>query len=151
MPAPDIRDSIQSALAAFAEKPLREAATALLNTLGYESDRTVELEGSKPAAFLDFIKSGANGDRFDRAKALFDDWKSADILFQLTDEEIAGHATLFKETEVRTGLLQSYLFFAIELTGKNYARGKLTSIARQINRVFPHARSCPTPCARFGA
>lgn len=137
MPAPDLRESIQSALAAFAEMPLRQAATSLLNTLGYESDRTVELEGSKPSAFLEFIASGVNADRFDRTKALFDDWKSADILFQLTDEEIAGHATLFKETEVRTGLLQSYLFFAVELTGKNYARGKLTGIARQINRVFP--------------
>ncbi len=44
---------------------------------------------------------------------------------------------MFKETNINTGLLRSYLFFAIELTGDNYARGKLTSIARQINRVFP--------------
>lgn len=103
MPAPDLRESIQSALAAFAEKPLRQAATGLLNTLGYESERTVALEGSKPVAFLEFIASGANADRFDRTKALFDEWKSADILFQLTDEEIARHATLFRETEVRAG------------------------------------------------
>ena len=38
---------------------------------------------------------------------------------------------------VNAGLLQSYLFFAIELKQRDYARGKLTAIARQLNRVFP--------------
>ena len=40
-------------------------------------------------------------------------------------------------SDIKPGLLRSYLFFAIELKGDNYARGKLTDIARQINRVFP--------------
>ena len=44
---------------------------------------------------------------------------------------------LFQDTDVKPGLLRSYLFFAIELTGEGYARGMLTGIARQINRVFP--------------
>ncbi len=44
---------------------------------------------------------------------------------------------MFEEHEIQAGLLQSYLFFAIDLTGDRYARGKLTDIARQIKRVFP--------------
>lgn len=136
MPA-DLRDSIQSALASFAEKPLRAAATGLLGTLGYQSDRTLDLAGSKPQSFLDLIAAQSAQTRFDEAKALFPEWKSADILFQLTDDELSRHTSLFKQTIVKTSLLQSYLFFAIELKGKDYARGKLTGIARQINRVFP--------------
>lgn len=136
MPA-DLLESIQSALAAFAEKPLRAAATGLLNILGYQSDRTLDLAGSKPHSFLDLIVSQSAQSRFDEAKALFAEWKSADILFQLTDDELSRHTSLFKETTVKTSLLQSYLFLAIELKSKDYARGKLTGIARQINRVFP--------------
>lgn len=138
----DLRESIRTALSAFADQPLRQAATALLDTLGYRSDRTLALEDSKPEAFLEFIGSSENAERFDKTKALFDDWASADLLFQLTGEELSAHDSLFRETEVRTGLHQSYLFFAIELNGASavnghYARGKLTAIARQINRVFP--------------
>jgi adenine-specific DNA-methyltransferase len=133
----DIRESIQGALRNFADQALRPAATRLLGTLGYSSDRTVVLADSRPETFLDFISGGSNGVAFDRSKALFSVWKSADLLFQLTDEEISGNSSLFKETDVSPGLLQSYVFFAIELTGGDYARGKLTGIARQINRVFP--------------
>lgn len=136
MPA-DLRESIQSALATFSEKPLRAAAIGLLNTLGYQSDRTLDLAGSKPQSFLDLIVAQSAQSHFDESKALFAEWKSADILFQLTDEELSRHTSLFKETTVKTSLLQSYLFFAIELKSKDYARGKLTGIARQINRVFP--------------
>jgi adenine-specific DNA-methyltransferase len=139
---PDLRDSIQAALQAFAAAPLRDAATALLNILGYQSDRTLDLGNSTPSAFLDFITSSPQGDAFDPKKALFPDWTSADLLFQLTDKEISRETTLFPETEINPGLLRSYVFFAIELNGQSsvngcYARSKLTAIARQINRVFP--------------
>ena len=139
----DLRPKIEAALKAFVgHASLRDCATALLDTLGYHSDRTVPVEGSKPEAFLEMIRGGASGERFNRKKALIKDWKSADLLFQLTDKEISGEATLFQES-INAGLLKSYLFFAIELTGEHfakggyYARGKLTGIARQINRVFP--------------
>lgn len=33
--------------------------------------------------------------------------------------------------------MQSYLFFAVQLSGEGYARGKLADITRQINRLFP--------------
>lgn len=130
-------ETIGSALAAFTNQPLREAATNFLAALGYRSDRTLKLGNSSPRAFLDAIGSQPGGASFIEAKALFSDWASADLLFQLTDEELSGHASLFKETAVNAGLLRSYLFFAIELTGGDYPRGKLTGIARQINRVFP--------------
>jgi adenine-specific DNA-methyltransferase len=134
---PDHRDSISRDLQQFTTSPLREASLSLLKTLGYQSDKTIALEGSKPKAFLELLESNNPEITFDQKKALFSEWKSADLLFQLTDEEISRETTLFKDTSVKPGLLSSYLFFAIELTGGDYARGKLTAIARQINRVFP--------------
>ncbi len=133
----DLRNVIRAALAAFQKKSLSEAATGLLALLGYQSDRTVNLGDSNPQTFLDFIRANASSSNFNETKALVSDWQSADLLFQLTDEELSGHASLFKETGINAGLLQSYIFFAIELKDGNYARGKLTDIARQINRVFP--------------
>lgn len=139
---PDLRSTIQPKLLAFSNASLRQASLDLLDTLGYQSDKTVELEDSKPQAFLDLLAQSNPDASFDNKKALFADWTKAELLFQLTDDELSGETSLFEETEVKPGLLQSYLFFAIELNGKSavngaYARGKLTAIARQINRVFP--------------
>lgn len=134
---PDLRESIQAALSSLENLPLRDSAIGLLSTLGYGSERTINFRNPNPEAFLAFINSQSAETPFNESKALFESWKSADLLFQLTDEELASSKRLFQDTDVKPGLLRSYLFFAIELTGEGYARGKLTSIARQINRVFP--------------
>ena len=133
----DHRTSIESNLKAFTSVQLRQASRDLLATLGYQSDKTIVLEDSKPQTFLNFIKEHNPAATFNEEKALVADWKSADLLFQFTDDEISGEHSLFKDTDIKHGQLRSYLFFAIELTGGDYARGKLTDIARQINRVFP--------------
>lgn len=121
----------------FSEKSLADASRALLNDLGYQSDRTIDLPSSMPEDFFALISEMVPGATFDKTKALFSDWVSADLLFQLTDEDLSGEHTLFKETSVSPGLLRSYLFFAVELSGDNYSRSKLTGIARQLNRLFP--------------
>lgn len=132
-----LRGSIHAALQSFESNPLPEAASTLLNTLGYSSDKTIEIPGSDPQAFLELLAEHNQDIEINREKALCDDWLKADILFQLTGEELSHEASLFKDNAVNTGLLQSYLFFAIELNQRDYARGKLTAIARQLNRVFP--------------
>jgi type I restriction-modification system DNA methylase subunit len=129
--------NIQAALSRFLQPPLADASCQLLNELGYKSDRTVDLPSSKPEDFHSIVTQMVPGATFDRTKALFDDWSSANLLFQLTDEDLSGQNTLFKETAVAPGLLRSYLFFAVELTGADYSRTKLTGIVRQLNRLFP--------------
>lgn len=136
-PKTDLRERIEAALAAFLRQPNREAAVNFLATLGYRSDRTLNLGDSSPRRFLEFVNSLTGNTSFNESKALFSDWVSADLLFQITDGELSGQEGLFKDTAIEAGLLHSYLFFAIELTGRDYPRGKLTGIARQINRVFP--------------
>ncbi|MDO9119523.1 MAG: TaqI-like C-terminal specificity domain-containing protein [Nitrospira sp.] len=131
------REKIVAVLSAFTHQPLREVATNFLATLGYRSDRTLDLGDSSPQKFLELVRSHAGAGGFSEFKTIFSDWISADLLFQLTDEELSRHASLFKDTAVNPGLLRSYVFFAIELKGGDYTRGKLTGIAREINRVFP--------------
>ncbi|MDD4348974.1 MAG: hypothetical protein PHF70_07690 [Opitutales bacterium] len=137
----DLREHIKVSLAEFTrpDVSLRSAALQFFATLGYQSDRTVEIPKSDPNAFLDLF---AKDSKFDPAKALFSDWKSVDLLFQLTDEEISRELSLFPDASIQRSQLKSYVFVGIELTGKsstngNYARGKLTALARQINRIFP--------------
>ncbi|MGH7944133.1 MAG: hypothetical protein ACREH8_01080 [Opitutaceae bacterium] len=130
--AADLRPAIEQALATFGTQPLPAAARAFFKTLGYKSDRTIPV-GSINAFCRQFDPEG----RLAHPSALRDQWKSVHLVFQLTDEELSATTSLFQDTTIKPGLHQSYLFFAIELTGKDYARGKLTGIARQINRVFP--------------
>lgn len=126
------KKKIQSAIQDFTSTPLPAAARKFFATLGYASDRTIAVDSV--AAFCDqFDKDN----RLNQPSAYKDQWKSIHLLFQITDDELSRNAALFKQTEVKSSLLQSYVFFAIELTGADYARGKLASITRQLNRIFP--------------
>ena len=127
-----LKKEIQAVVQSFASSSLRDAAVSLFTTLGYRSDRTVST-----SSVTDFCKQfDANG-LLDHPRAQKSQWKSIELLFQLTDEELSRNATLFKDTAVRASLLQSYVFFAVELQPSDYARGKLAAITRQINRIFP--------------
>ena len=133
---PDLKTTIYEQLIAFKTKGLRPAALDLLNSLGYASDKTIELDGS-PEAFLEQFNQNPESTRFNEEKALSKDWKEIQLLFQLTDQELGGQADLFKDNAIKQSLMTSYLFFAVKLSGKDYARGKLASITRQLNRLFP--------------
>jgi hypothetical protein len=132
---PDLRQDIAAALAHFQTLPLKDASRQLLARLGYKSDKFLSGAGSRPQ---DFLRDFAAGHPLDEEKkALVPEWKSADLIFQLTDEELSRESTLFTDDFVQRGLLKSYIFIAIELKGADYARGKFSGIARQINRLFP--------------
>lgn len=132
MTAPQLKAQLQSVIQQFSKRPLRQAALQLFATLGYQSERTLAID-SVPAFSAQFDPAG----KLDHPSAMKSHWQSADLLFQLTDEELSRHTLLFKDTSVRASLLQSYVFFAVELAPGDYARGKLAGIARQINRIFP--------------
>jgi hypothetical protein len=123
---------IRDAITRFSSQPLRAASLGLFAALGYQSDRTIAI-GSVADFCTQFDPSGLLA----QPRAQKPDWQSIELLFQLTDEELSRNATLFKDTSVRASLLQSYVFFAVELQPGDYARGKLAAITRQINRIFP--------------
>lgn len=128
----ELKQRIDQRIQAFANQSLRKAALSLFSALGYESDRTVET-----TSVADFRAQFDPESRLAHPAALVANWKSAELLFQLTDEELSSTTALFKDESVKTSLLQSYIFIAIEIADGDYARGKLAGIARQINRIFP--------------
>lgn len=127
-----LKQSISQRIQAFADQALRQSALALFSALGYKSDRTIETRSVQ-----DFRDQFDPEGKLANPAAMVKQWRQAELLFQLTDEELSSSAALFKEDAVRTSLLQSYVFIAIELREGDYARGKLANIARQINRIFP--------------
>ena len=59
----------------FAKRPFRQAALSLFQTLGYQSDRTVET-----ASVQDFRAQFDAEDKLHHPSALIDQWKSAELL-----------------------------------------------------------------------
>jgi adenine-specific DNA-methyltransferase len=128
----ELKQAISQRIQAFASQRLRQSALALYAALGYTSDRTVETR-----TVQDFREQFDPENLLANPAAQIEQWQNAELLFQLTDEELSSSTALFKDDSVRTSLLQSYVFIAIELREGDYARGKLANIARQINRIFP--------------
>ncbi|MDP6631311.1 MAG: hypothetical protein QGH42_04560 [Kiritimatiellia bacterium] len=81
----DIRQQIEASLAAFGKDDLKAASIGLLNALGYQSEKTLDLDNT-PAAFLSEFYNRDR--RLRQDKALFARWKSIDLLFQVTDDEV---------------------------------------------------------------
>lgn len=127
----DLLADITHALAVLCE-PSSDAARALLKLLGYSGTRTFPLSNLD-----DFLEAfDPDGELRTRRKAFLEEWRSIDLLFQLTDDDLSGEGILFTETHVDKGLMNSYLFFHVVLKGDSYPRSKLAQITRQINRLF---------------
>ena len=74
---------------------------------------------------------------FNKEKALVCDWKSIDLLFQLTKNELSSQNEQFKIKQVENTIIESYLFFSIEFSKIEYTRSQLSHITREINKFFP--------------
>jgi adenine-specific DNA-methyltransferase len=129
------KQHIQQALQQFPQGSLRQSALHLLATLGYESDRQVELD-NKDA----FLQTFDRDNIFRQDRALFADWQGVDILFQLTDREIrqSEQKFLFDSAGkvVDHSIIESYLFMAVALRGTAYTRTQLAQATREVNRLF---------------
>ncbi len=136
MPNETIKQQIQFALARFGSGRLADNARDLFGVLGYRSDKTVRLASSSPQAFVGAFDVDT---KFNAANALFDQWASADLLFQLTTDEVA-HAeqrALFEaHGATDRNIAQSYLFLAVGLHGEAYSRTHLAAITRAVNKIF---------------
>ncbi len=74
----DIRQQIETALQVFSGSDLRTASIGLLNTLGYQSEKTLDLDNTPDAFLAEFDKRDR---KFRKDKALFELWKSIESLF----------------------------------------------------------------------
>ena len=131
------RKNIEQALKGFQRDTLAINAKNLLNTLGYESEITMDFESSLAEEFISYFDEY---DKLNTERALVDEWKSIDFLFQLTEEEISGTGQTritFKNRQLDNTIIESYVFFALKLRKSNYTRTQLSNITREINRLTP--------------
>ncbi len=132
-----LKTEIERALQASGAGPLAGRAAALLAALGYHSDRT---EALSPNDFSGFQETFLDGKAFDAEKALAPQWQTVDLLFQYTDTEVKASSQLaldvFADPRFDAGVYQSFVFFAVDLTGDSYTRTQLADATREINKPF---------------
>ena len=132
----DLKTQIQERIEAFQKGSLRGNALALLKSLGYASEKTLEIDS------LAELQEQLDGKGFlTEQNALLSKWRQVHFLFQLTADELSrgSQQTLLLEDESTVDLKQvkSYVFFALELEGAEPTRSDLSLITRTLNRLLP--------------
>ena len=111
--------------------PFRDGVEELLNTLGYKSNRKVELGGVEG-----FESSFANNIDLKTKEPLSEvmkRWKDVQLVFQFSQEEINGSQG--KQFDAST--MQSFLFLSIDLKpNKPCLRSDLAEATRLVNKIF---------------
>ncbi len=130
-PPAHLRQNLEAALAGFAGQASPGAgARALLGVLGYASERRVEVGGVE--AFIALLEEGRPLTK--QQRQLLGRWRSVDIVFQITGEEIGENPGLFRDFD--QGHAGSFLFVAADLDGCAWSRGELAEMMRAANRGF---------------
>ncbi len=129
-----LKKQIEARLRTFAESPLREAGTNLLNTLGYHSRRTGNpgIDAERHRRLRQAARTANAAD-----KLRLDDWNAFHFLFQVTDEEMHAQSALFERQTIDDALMRSYIFAALKLSGDAYTRTQLVNITRFLNKQLP--------------
>ncbi|MBX0330685.1 hypothetical protein K2Z83_23800, partial [Oscillochloris sp. ZM17-4] len=128
-----LRRAVADALARFTAPSLLGPAVELFGALGYTSERRFDVD---PAGGRGLLEALGLADKLNAHRALLDEWRAAELIFQLTAEEISasGQMALFDTRQVDQTRIESYLFLAIDLSGASYTRTELATITREINR-----------------
>ncbi len=131
-----ITNSIHDALVAMNGGDFSEAATNLLATMGYRSQRIPAGQTGEPR---DFIRQ-YNDDKPDTKsrQAFLDNARSVRILFQYTDAEIRTktQGSLFEDADFYSGNARSFIFAAVELQDDTYPRGQYAMFTRELNKLI---------------
>ena len=135
----DIREDIKAALKKCGQTPnFKAAATELLQTLGYSSERTLELDGSPTQFMNEYPPPPPRDKQRSQGEVRFKDaTKSVHIIFQYTEEEATKTSRdTIEGSTFNAGNYQSFLFVAVELKPGEYARGRYAEFTREINKCF---------------
>lgn len=131
------KQNIQQSIKSFEKENLTQNGLNFFETLGYNTERQSSLEEKTFKEFEEYyIKNNPNEINFDNEKALTSEWNYVDLLFQLSRQEVLKQVSLFDIKKVDNQIIESYLFFTIELTNKEYSRSKLAQVTREINKLF---------------
>lgn len=130
----DIKQNISTALQGFSEGNLFDNAIKLFSSLGYKTERQSRLSKNTYKGFIEDFPTASG--KMNLKKALPEQWKAIELLFQLTQTEMTRQSFLFDTGKVDNAIIEAYLFFAIELTGSDYTRTQLSDITRELNKVY---------------
>ncbi|MCY4543500.1 MAG: Eco57I restriction-modification methylase domain-containing protein, partial [Rhodobacteraceae bacterium] len=128
-----LAQAISDALGGFTTNaPLRDSAKGLLNALGYESQRTVDV-----GSVTGFLTHFANGCKLTKnQRKLFKSWNSVDIVFQFSEDEFATQSGRFETQSFDEARNKSLLFLAVDMSEEQYPRMHLAETTRAVNRLF---------------
>ena len=122
------KEAIKSALAAMSTGDFLEKAKNLLATLGYRSERTLELSGTMDDFIQEFEAPNPNTKT---EREFRNNTESVKLVFQFTSGEIVDENL---SASFDKGNTDSFLFCAIELKDNNYSRTKYAEFTREINK-----------------
>ena len=140
MNSQNLEHKIEENLNNFDRLPLRDAATAFLNTLGYHSQR-VGNDNIDRDRFRR-LRDAASEATISPEKYCVEDWQGFHLIFQVADGEINAQVNprqerLFDSTEIDNNEIRSYIFTTLQLSGDTYSRTQLSDITRLINKQNP--------------
>ena len=128
------KDAIKSALAAIPTSDFLEKSKELLTTIGYHSERTLDLSGTVHDFFEEFPPLNPNTKTEQEFR---NHVESVQLIFQFTKDEIDDdpqQLTLLESNSFDKGNISSFLFCAVELKDNNYSRTKYAEFTREINK-----------------
>ena len=126
--------AITTALAAITTGDFLDNTKGLLATLGYKSDKTVDLFGSVDEFINEYDAPNPNTKT---EQEFHQHVKSVQFIFQFTTDEIEDdpqQTKLFESTAFDKGNYQSFIFCAVELKENDYSRTKYAEFTREINK-----------------
>ena len=129
-----LKERIRVALADVPNKKILSATRDLLDVLGYQSERTLELSGD-PEKFIQQFP--APNENTSTEQTFRKHVQSIQIIFQMTNDEIlsANQQTPGLESASRKeGRQKSFLFFSVELKDDNYPQGIYDEFTREIDK-----------------
>ena len=147
----DLKERIRVALTDMPNKNFLLATRDLLDVLGYQSERRLELSGDPE----DFIQQfPALNENTGTEQTFRKHVQSIQIIFQMTNDEILSadqQTPGLERTSRKEGRQKSFLFFAVELKENNYPQGIYDEFTREIDKriilptvVFFRAGACLT-------
>lgn len=125
---------IEEGIQAFDTEKLYESSIAFFKALDYQSNKTQRIQPNNFEGLIDSFNLSKNS--INKEKALVEQWKNIEFIFQIADSEITRIQSLFDTNEVDKNEYQSFLFFTIQLKEDSYKRGDLVKITRELNVPF---------------
>ena len=127
------KEVIKSVLAAIPTGDFLEKSKELLATIGYRSERTLELSGTVHDFFEEFPAQNPNTKTEQEFR---NNVESIQLIFQFTSDEVddSPQLTLLESETFDKGNISSFLFCAVELRDNDYSRTKYAEFTREINK-----------------